>query len=221
MNRKHILIVLISILFGFFTWIMFYSNGVLKLMFNEKIWVHRVNSIEKLSEVQANFYGVELDVVFIDSLNIFDVNHPPAESINLSLENFLSSIKENKSLHFWLDFKNLSGQNQKNAVYRLNAICELLVLSRSNFIIESSSVLLLREFAEAGYQISYYLHWPGLYSLDSSGLQKELNDIKVNLSQLKFNVYLSSYYRDYDILKKNFPEYDIILWLDDSFGKQD
>jgi len=104
MNRKYSLIFLSFIFLGLLAWIIFYSNGVLKLVFNEKIWIHRVNSIEKLGEVQADFYGVELDVVFLDSLNEFDVNHPPAESINLSLFEYLSTIKENKKLHFWLDF---------------------------------------------------------------------------------------------------------------------
>lgn len=206
---------------GLLAWFIFYSNGVLKLVFNEKIWIHRVNSIEKLGEVQADFYGVELDVVFLDSLNEFDVNHPPAESINLSLFEYLSTIKENKKLHFWLDFKNLNAQNQKQAIDRLNSICESLSLSKSNFIIESGNVLLLHEFSKVGYQVSYYLHWPGLYSLNQTQLQEKLDKIKAELNLFKYQSYLSSDYLDYEILKEHFPKHEILLWLDDSFGKQD
>ena len=220
MNRKHILIVLGFILFGLLTWMIFYSNGFLKLIFNEKIWVHRVNSIEKLSEVQANFFGVEIDVVFLDSLNEFDVNHPPEPSINLTLEEYLSTVETNKELHYWLDFKNLNEQNQKKAFDKLNAICTSLTLSRGNFIVESSNVFLLHEFSKAGYQISYYLHWPGLYSLNENQFKMELNQIKVKLDSFNYQGYLSSDYRDYEILKRYFPKHEILLWLDDSFGRE-
>ncbi len=220
MNRRYILIFFNFVFFGLLSWFIFYSNGFLKWVFEEKIWIHRVNSIEKLGEVQADFYGVELDVVFVDSLKGFDVNHPPEQSINLYLEEYLSSIGHNKSLHFWLDFKNLDAQNQKNAIVRLNTICELLSLSKNNFIVESSNVALLHEFSKAGYQISYYLHWPGLYSLNENQFKTDLNQIKVKLDSFNYRGYLSSDYRDYEILKKHFPEYKVLLWLDDSFGKE-
>ncbi|OFY94105.1 MAG: hypothetical protein A3K10_02595 [Bacteroidetes bacterium RIFCSPLOWO2_12_FULL_31_6] len=199
---------------------LFYSNGVLKLFFNKKIWVHRVNCIEKLSEVQSLFYGVELDVVFIDSLNQFDVNHPPAESINLSLLEYLSATKENKNLHFWLDFKNLETSNQIIALNRLNFICEKLKLTKSNFIVESGNLLLTKEFSKSGYQVSYYLHWPGLYTLEKIQLLEEINRIKISLNYIKYPIYLSSDYHDYEILKENFPQNDFLLWIDGDYYKE-
>jgi hypothetical protein len=221
MKRKYILIFICFIFLGSLTWMIFYSNGFLKLIFNEKIWVHRVNSIEKLSEVQADFYGVEVDVVFLDSLNQFDVNHPPEPSIHLTLEEYLSSVKTNKTLHYWLDFKNLNEQNQKKAIDKLDAICTSLTLPKRNFIVESNNVLLLKEFSESGYQISYYLHWPGLYSLNKNELEEKLDKINSELNSFNYQGVLSSDYRDYEIMKIHFSNYDKLLWLDDSFGKQD
>lgn len=220
MKKNHIIMLLVIIIIVLLSNFLFYSNGILKLFFNKKIWIHRVNSIEKLGEIEPYFYGVELDVVFLDSLNQFDVNHPPEPSINLTLKEYLTTAKENKTLHFWLDFKNLDTQNQKDAIYRLTSICDELQLTKGNFIVESGNVLLLKEFLKAGFQVSYYLHWPGLYTLEKNQLLVELNAIKTNLNLFKDQVYLSSDYRDFEILKENFPQHDILLWLDDSYGVQ-
>jgi hypothetical protein len=60
-----------------------------------KVWAHRVNSIEKLAQTGALYSGVELDLVFVDEgeAAFFDVNHPPAPSIGLSLDAYLSSVE--------------------------------------------------------------------------------------------------------------------------------
>ncbi|MES2837092.1 MAG: DUF2181 domain-containing protein [Bacteroidota bacterium] len=221
MKRKFILLFLGILLFGILSFFLFFSDNFLKLLFNQKIWVHRVNSIEKLDELKADYYGVELDVVFVDSLKKFDINHPPEKSIQLFLEEYLSSVSQNKTLHFWLDFKNLEAKNQEQAIKNLNFICDSLSLLRNNFIVESSNVSMLNEFLKEGYQISYYLHWPGLYSLNKNEFKQKLNSINEELKIYKYKNYLSSDYRDYEILKKQFPEHEILLWLDDAFGKQD
>lgn len=220
MKRKYILFFLGIIFLGVVSYFLFFSNGFLKLFFNEKIWIHRVNSIEKLHGLKDNYYGVEVDIVFVDSLKKFDVNHPPEPSIHLFLDEYLSSVKENKSLHFWLDFKNLEDKNQKQAMDRLNFICDSLSLPRNNFIVESGNVSLLNVFSKAGYQISYYLHWPGLYSLNKYELQEKLASIKEELKKLNYHNYLSSDYHDYEILKDHFPQHEMLLWVDDAFEKQ-
>lgn len=220
MKRKFIVLFFGLICLASLSYFIFFSNSFLLWLFEEKIWVHRVNSIEKLNEVQPKFKGVELDIVFLDSLNEFDINHPPEASIQLFLEDYLSSVNKNNSLQFWLDFKNLEIENQKNALNKLNSICNSLSLNRNKFIVESSNVALLIEFSKAGYEISYYLHWPGLYSLDKNQYQTQLTQIKTNIESLNYQGYLSSDYRDYYILKENFPNHKILLWLDYPFGKE-
>ena len=61
----------------------------------DKVLAHRVNSLEKLEASLKHFKGVELDLVYDNETNTFDVNHPPAKSINLTFETYLSAIKEN------------------------------------------------------------------------------------------------------------------------------
>ncbi len=215
MKRKVVLIILF-VLFGLF-YISLYTNVVLKLFYNEKIWVHRTNSVEKLHDVKDKFYGVELDVEFLDSLNVFDVNHPPAKSIGLTLDHYFSEAIKNKSLHYWLDFKNLNNTNVDKSISRLESICINNKINPSNIIVEANNVRLLEVFQDKGYQVSYYLHWPGLYTLDNIALKNELELINTNLNSIDFPCYLSADYHDYDILKYYYPTNDILLWLDDKF----
>lgn len=188
-------------------------------MYYEKIWVHRTNSIEKLNEVRNDFSGVELDVEYLDSVNVFDVNHPPAKSIGLNLNTYLEVSKGNKKLHYWLDFKNLNPQNQEKSLSRLLAICSTLELKPSNFIVESGEMDLLQHFQKQGFNVSYYLNWPGLYTLNENQLNVELDKIKKSLNNNSFPCYISSDYRDYEILKTYFVDRDLLLWLDDQFVK--
>lgn len=78
-----------------------------------KIWAHRVNSIGKLREAVTMFAGVELDLVIEgsgDSIR-FEVNHPPAGSIGLYLDDYLQQAAGFPELHFWFDIKNLTTGN--------------------------------------------------------------------------------------------------------------
>lgn len=193
----------------------FYSDYFIRFLFKEKIWVHRTNSIEKLKEVQNDYYGVELDVEFLDSLNVFDVNHPPVKSIGLKLEDYFKDARNN--LHYWLDFKNLNTENTTKALLHLELICKTQKINFSNVIVESGNIQLLKIYHDKGFKVSYYLHWPGLYTLDSINLEKELYNIDENLKKLDFSYYLSSDYHDYELLKKHYPKRNMLLWLDDQF----
>lgn len=197
----------------------FFPTVLLKISFGEKIWVHRTNSIEKLNEVKNKFFGVELDVEYVDTTNIFDVNHPPAKSIGLSLFQYLNSCKENKNLHFWLDYKNLNANNKQKSLIRLLSICSNLKINPSNIIVENGDLSLLRDFQQKGFLVSYYLNWPGLFTLPDEEFDTELKKISTNIEMNKFPFYISSDYRDYKILKKYFPNNSKLLWLDGQFLK--
>lgn len=220
MKKKNFLLITTFILIILIA-ISFFSDTLLKQLHNEKIWVHRVNSIERLFELKDKFYGVELDVFFLDSLNKFDVNHPPAKSIDLSLEKYLESVSDNKSLSFWLDFKNLKTENQENSLKHLNYLSNKFSIKRNNFIVESGNVSLLNLFSKNSYQVSYYIHWPGLYTLSNIKLKEKIKSLKKELNEHSYKKFLSSDFRDYKILRDNFPDYEILLWLNDDFGKKE
>ena len=120
------------------------------------IWVHRVNSIGKLLEVQTLFDGVELDIVFDASQSKFFVYHPPKPNIGLSLEEYLSFV--NPGLKLWLDWKNASVETQKAAHERLVRLNEMFAI-RSRSILETGSAVRFDSsiFSDGGWLHSYYI----------------------------------------------------------------
>lgn len=216
-TRERMLLFLVAFGLILFFYAALFSNVFLRILFQEKIWVHRVDSIEKLNEVKTKFNGVEVNIVFIDSLAIFDVGHPPAPSIHLSLKEYLESCADSQ-LYFWLDFKNLEESNYQSALKRLNDICDQLKIDKDRFVVESSAVRLLEIYQVAGYSTSYYLRWPGLYLLNKEELKNYIEEVRKEIKEIKgiegievLNI--SSNYHDYKILKEYFPERVKLLWL--------
>jgi heptose-I-phosphate ethanolaminephosphotransferase len=125
----------------------------------EKIWAHRANSVGKLKQSEAIFSGVELDVVFsrVDGGGTFDVNHPPAESIGLCLDDYLSSANPPEPMTYWLDIKNLTDQNKAEVLSRLQWIMKRHDLRVDQIIVESQNFEALRHLSEGGLVTSYYL----------------------------------------------------------------
>ena len=182
-----------------------------EVCFSSKIWAHRVNSIEKYKEASNVFSGIELDLVFNSLNNTFDVNHPPAESINLSLFDFLKSKKDYHNFGVWLDFKNLDEFNYQQSVNKLASIIKILNIKSENIIVESKEPLYLYEFSKNGFKTSYYLPY-NISSLNNEDLMIQVHFINGLINSDKID-YISSDVKDYTFMKENFPNTKIITWI--------
>lgn len=191
----------------------FNSNIVLRYLFENKVWAHKVNNIKRLHEAKGRFKGVELDVVFMSNEKdvFFDVHHPPDRSINLSLTEYFQSIHDASEFRYWIDFKNLNKDNELLSSAKLDSIAVILKIDKTNIIVESTKPWFLKSFKKKGFRTSYYLPI-NLHALDSSVLKTEIEKITKNISMYD-NTYISADYKDYPILKKNFPENKKILWF--------
>ncbi|KIA83054.1 hypothetical protein OA84_05715 [Kaistella solincola] len=185
-----------------------------KCIFTSKIWAHRVNSIEKFEEARKKFPGVELDLVFDSVKNNFDVNHPPANSIDLNLFDYLNSNKNYKNLGLWLDFKNLNVNNKIQSSVKLDSIVRTLSIETANIIVESNTPNFLNSFKSKGFKTSYYLPWE-ISSLKNEELSSELTFIN-NLIISRQIDYISSDVIDYKFMKEKFPYAEIITWIIDN-----
>lgn len=208
-NSKRILLGL-TLAYVFLFVIVNKQNQLFRYIYGEKMWVHRVNSIEKLTESSTKFQGFELDVVFIDSTAVFDVNHPPTSSINLSLNAYFSSLNDLSSYSFWLDFKNLNTSNKERALSKLNTICKKFNLKKERIIVESRHPENLRMFGENGFKTSYYLPG-GLYQLSQKDLKHQIQDIGQRIVTHKPN-YISANFNHYGIMRQSFPEETVLTW---------
>jgi len=174
----------------------------------DKVWAHRVNSLEKLAYTQKKYTGLELDVVFDTVTNTFDVTHPPTPSIGLTLEEWMQALDAEKGV--WIDFKNLTATNQGAALERLLKIVAQNNLKKEQFIVESQHPQYLQDFTTAGFQTSYYLP-SHLHVLSEGGLHEKLSEINSNILSHP-TTYISTNIEDYPLIAEYFPEQQKLLW---------
>jgi len=208
-NRKFILFIVLG--YVIISLVLNYVNNSLTNELSDKTWIHRVNSTEKLKEVaQKNYNGIELDVVFLEGSNTFDVNHPPAISIDLSLESYLRSLDSFDRTRFWIDFKNLSASNTFAAVSRFDSICNILKINKKRFIIESDKPKFLTTFQNSGYKTSFYLP-TSLCNTTPDEFEKAFNLVQNDVRNYKTD-YLSLDKCNYQLITEKFPGRAKLLW---------
>ena len=186
------------------------TNDVLTQKLKTKTWVHRVNSIEKQKEVIDLFGGIELDVVFLKDKLTFDVNHPPAESIDLSLYTYLAAIEKKENKRLWIDYKNLTSQNALESLIRLDSICTLLAFRKDQFIIESMDPSNLSIFQKSGYKTAYYLPY-NVSGLTTTDKNRVVKTIRNNVEQ-NYTDYISMDLGTYQTMSTELPDKEKLLW---------
>jgi heptose-I-phosphate ethanolaminephosphotransferase len=174
--------------------------------FDSKIWVHRVNSLERLAKIEPLFKGMELDVVFENGK--FDVRHPPAKSINLSLEKYLTNIKNPSAHYFWIDLKNLNIKNVEEINQRLNYLAQKFKV-KENIIVETTNPETIPVINSFGYFSSYYL--PGLSNLNEFELIDALVTVNENIT-ISEPKSISQSFDNYYIMKENFGAQNKLIW---------
>lgn len=191
-----------------------YSYSPYKLIYigsYDKIWSHRVNSLEKLDSALNFFDGVELDLVYNAIADVLDVNHPPTNSINLSFENYVSNITNTKKPYLWLDIKNLNNENAELIKLKLETILTKYNYPQNKIVIETRYPIALKHFKDSQYGLVYYLPYH-MYLKENDILKKDLKTIDSVLKE-QSNIAISSFFLDYKILKDNYPRKTKYLWF--------
>lgn len=123
----------------------------------DKIWLHRCNSLEKLFEKEYLYQNIEVDIVFRDTENKLDVTHDHDTTYHLYLEEYFKYFS-NKGTHcIWLDIKNLEKGNKESILTAISGLCEKYHFNKHNLIIESQSYEDLKLFTDNGFYTSMYV----------------------------------------------------------------
>lgn len=174
-----------------------------------KIGAHRVNSLDKLKYAQSFFDNIELDLVFDVSTKIFDVNHPPSKSIQLSFEEYIQKL-ENKDVRLWLDIKNLTLDNSIEILLRLEVLINKYGLRKDNLLIESRYPEALATFIENKFICSYYLPFYTNPKTDKE-VNRTLSTIRLAL-QKQPTMGISTHYENYELIHNHFPNSNKYIW---------
>lgn len=174
-----------------------------------QVWLHRANSIEKAQFFQGQYRGLEIDVYYIDSLNMFLVKHNVDDTTTLTLDHWCGALDQISRLGIWFDFKNLSSLNCKSALRCLTDLRDKYEL-QGMLIVESTAYDALPSFRKAGFQDSYYIPPFDPETVDSIQYQQYVE--KIQDAILSGVTHLSGYDYQYDFMKREFPEQRKLLW---------
>lgn len=124
--------------------------------YQEKIWLHRCNSLEKLHEKAHLYPNIEVDVVFREKENTLDVTHDLDTTFHLNIEDYFKILLQ-KDGRMWLDIKNLSASNRKSIFQELTRLCYTYEVSKERLIVESPAWRELELFTDNGFYTSMYV----------------------------------------------------------------
>lgn len=174
---------------------------------HERIWVHRVNSLERYDILDDKFDGFETDIVFNDSSGTLSVYHPPLPpgGDTLSLEEFFRhTVAGNK--HFWLDTRFVDSSNMNRALAAFAVLNERYPVQRSS-IVELYDVAAAELFALNGYTVSFNVSDAFQSVLENNPSLRD--SIAARLALIK---YVSQDSRYLPVVKRLFPGKMIITW---------
>lgn len=204
--------ILYFILFGLLL-VLVYRHSPRRIEFlgyYDKVYAHRVNSLEKLNAALNYFKGVELDLVYNKTKNNLEVNHPPAKTIGLDLETYLSKIPEGDYPFLWLDIKGLDTTNAYSILHKLDSLFEKRNYPKKQILVEALQPKALPAFFNSGYKTSYYLPI-GIRDKNKERLTQDLQTIKKILREQP-ELGISTSYKNYSIIREHFPNKEKYIW---------
>lgn len=144
--------------------------------YQDKIWLHRCNSMEKLYQKHTAYPNIEVDVIFRGN-RVFDVTHDADTSFNLGLDAYFAYMKD-KEGKIWLDVKNLTADNRIAMLMALNRLTRHFQIRQDRLIIESPSWESLEIFTREGYYTSCYVTYKEPCSLNDEEVSHCLKELR-------------------------------------------
>lgn len=182
----------------------------------DKVWLHRCDSAEKFSELGSRYTGVEIDVIFHQDAQKFESSHDTVSLEKYPLEKILDAYKKQGLQQFiWLDFKNLSKDNQLDSLKELERLVTLYGIQPTKIWVESTHYEYLKSFKNAGFKTRYYFPYYDFERMKPHEIE-QVKDKTLDIAQ-SGNVDAISFFGDYlDFIKRAAPLQHIrlLMWFD-------
>jgi hypothetical protein len=173
----------------------------------QKLWVHRVNTLERYGLLEDKFAGFELDVVYNESTHLLEVHHEQKakEGDTLLLSRFFQHV-DLRHKRFWLDIRMGSVANMHNTLLALSQL-DTLYHIRDACIAEVYDVTAAELFAASGYTVALNV----IKELDEQLTAKKASKDSID-QRIKGVKYISRDGRYLASARKLFPGKPIITW---------
>jgi hypothetical protein len=181
-----------------------------------KVWLHRVNWINKAKQFQYSYSGFELDVYYDDLYKTFLVKHDVTDTTTLTLSTWMMAITDPSRLGYWLDFKNLDSLNKDMALSELLRIRQNFGLIKETIVVESSSPGCLVNYKRLNFRPSFYIPTfdPDNITQEQEIYFRDFTQKYIDQSGIET---ISAYSWQHDFMQKWFPTMNKLLWFLDSY----
>ena len=176
----------------------------------DRLWLHRCNSVEKIKEFESEYPNFECDVIF-RSENYFDVTHDYDKSNGVVLEDDFKELKGNDR-RMWIDLKNLDENNCADALQEMERLVCTYNIARERLIIETRQWKALRDFTLKGYYTSCYIDIKAPGKMTEEERSQCLDSLR-KVADSGYVRALSFYAAYYNFLDKNLMRpIDFLTW---------
>ncbi|HEX6916040.1 MAG TPA: hypothetical protein VF145_12415 [Chitinophagaceae bacterium] len=170
-----------------------------------KLWAHRVNSIERYRLLEGKFAGLETDVTWDGEQKRFLVYHPPLEGRPVLLDSFMQTADTEKNMMWW-DTREVTSADTAVILRSLNQLDRKHQL-KMNVVLEVYDTAVANFLADHGYWVAQ--------NIRTEWLQKYTREVQWD--QLRRSIsprvsFISQEDRYVPMLKEHFPGRDIITW---------
>ena len=171
----------------------------------DKIWPHRVNSLERLRYLYKDFAGFECDIRFNAENHHCYIAHDSSEVDSLTFDDYLGQADPEHKL-FWLDTKNLNAANVDAFCQKLEELDRQWQI-RNRVIVESSDTAALSRIETRRWLSSFYLpSFPATGKSENEYLHGISSWIKDH------GALISQEFAMHSFLSTHFPEKKQLAW---------
>ena len=179
---------------------------------DSKVWKHGVYSKYDAQKYEDIFDGLEVDVIYSQEKNDIYVGRVVADtSKNLTLNEWLSVLKQPEKMNYWIDFKNLSEKNVESSMIILDNLNKKYRF-KDNAFVESKNLKVLKIVKDHGFRTLLWVenikYWKRKEHKDSVYLAKMIRN---QIKELNPDA-ISCEYSMYPFLCDSFPEQNIHFW---------
>jgi len=177
---------------------------------SNKIWAHRVNTLEEIEKKHQLFEGMEVDLIYSNYKNTLYVAHDEKDTLrNILLEDWILHIPNPEKNWYWFDLKNLNKKNAKNIASLLVRVANEHGIFHKT-ICESKDVKALSVLKGNNLAVSYWISSDvSLRKFTGNIIWKKRIERKI--AYLKPNA-LSSFSWMHPLLATSFPNENILYW---------
>ncbi len=173
-----------------------------------KRWLHRANSVDKAQDGLRRYPGVEVDVVYYQGIDRFDVRHRwLAMPSGLTLDELLGQLDGRPRV--WVDFKNATWWNAPSAGRRLVVLAQRHGLA-GRVIAEAKSARVLARMSAEGVPVSF---WLPQFDVNAPPERLAQRATRLRTTLRRFNIEVVSASHLYaDFIAEHLPEFRAHIW---------